>query len=732
MKKTTLHFLYFISCFLYFSGCRVVEEDGSSNNSQYKNDIQSSPPKKSEKEKENKKSALTKDETPPISKNNTANTEAKVEVAKKNVDKNTSIKVEVPKKPVATKTAKVEVKKEGENNKPLSSKISDNKLAESSPKVEILNKAVTESLPKEVEVPKPLECKHVQQDDDKEGENNKPLSSKTSNNKPAETSPKVEILNKAVTESLPKEVAKPLENKHVQQDDVKEDDPKTIILKNDHISIKRIVKSIIDENIIYEIKKSSPIPLFIDDKGNTIPNGDIDSLTKEQMITTSYLLLPKEDWFVKHYEDNPFVGIDGFTLPRPSIAGFEMQKVEESSDAILYKKLELIEPPTVREILKLEKSFKTAFTNQLGEGGQGLVFLLAFNHKEYALKRHKQSEAVDQWYQLELVQFTNAAVKLYASFIYNNEFYYIMEKGKSLDKIIENNEKIDENIILASTKKIQLLHKTFKDFNIINNDIKPGNMILVNGRIKIIDPYNSYTDVSYKGSPPQRMVKVLVESYKGQYFVFVKHLLEEYFKKDCQMDFFSKKGISLCEGTIRHWLQMVCKELSLGIDCSLITNFEELYANLTQEDFIQLFDKTNCPQKISSFLPQPYPHLLKRDEIQWSFYFNKLDELKERFLRNCSKLDSTFYKSIADKYLPYFSKNNEELVAFNIKFDDENDSKFQEWIIDFYTPYFKDRVWKNLLALFGATIDPFPALMKEKLESMNSELYKELIKLYNL
>lgn len=605
--------------------------------------------------------------------------------------------------------------------------------------------------------------------DKKKFENNKPKTNSKNNGKKVQTSsskkqdfkqkPKTFNTSNSNTKRLNKKIVtnpiegetKPIDNKSAEKTHKKDSDvfkpsktstaveqPKnqvaqntTVLLSNDYFTIKKI-----DEKKTYEINQPIKAPTFLDENGNATANTDVNSITKEQMENTSYILLPLDHWFVKATEDRPFAQLPNIVLPRTNIYGFSLKALEKTSEGVLYEKSEAINPPKKADYASLDadtfNSFFANINNRLGKGTYGEVFSFSHDGKDYALKKQILQFEIDEFYNLELLQFTNAVAKVYGSFCYEGKLFIIMEKGeKSLDKVIANKEKLNDTILLESAKRMQYLSQAYQKLNIENNDIKPHNMILTDDGIKTIDISVAKT-YGYEGSPGNKAALSLINIYAKKQISHPRDLFERYYSVPQTVNFLHK--------TFIYWLREIANHLSLPINLDTINNFDNLYYNLSQENLLEMFkrvddrDKKICPYLNRTWKTDPlsqeiYPQLLKKEEIEWSLYFNKIDILKRVFINNINYEEDIFNTTLKSKYQNKLIKIGDH-YELNIDFDNKNSEEFHEWVFDVYEPHFKYTVY-GLLGTEFKEIDPFPSLIRGMLEDQNYELYLEISKLYN-
>lgn len=152
---------------------------------------------------------------------------------------------------------------------------------------------------------------------------------------------------------------------------------------------------------------------------------------------------------------------------------------------------------------------KYSFGKKIGEGKFGKVFCAKKGFDEYAVKVIKKSQNEDPKKEYDFLnEMSGKVAPNVVEFVEDqNQYFIVMElcNGVSLDKKISKyglkNYSQSVALIQNIAKGIQSIHKR----GIIHNDIKPENIIVIGGNIRVVDfglaEHISEEDRHYNGTP---------------------------------------------------------------------------------------------------------------------------------------------------------------------------------------------------------------------------------------
>ena len=137
----------------------------------------------------------------------------------------------------------------------------------------------------------------------------------------------------------------------------------------------------------------------------------------------------------------------------------------------------------------------------MGKGGFGIVYLIEYKQKKYALKKIplitlEMKDIISCEKVIEILTSINNEyiVKYYYSFKDKHYFNVVMEYAGDSDlkqfiqKYIDKGMLIEENIIIDIIKQIYLVLKEIQKYKIIHRDLKPENIFInEKNKIKICD-----------------------------------------------------------------------------------------------------------------------------------------------------------------------------------------------------------------------------------------------------
>lgn len=341
---------------------------------------------------------------------------------------------------------------------------------------------------------------------------------------------------------------------------------------------------------------------------------------------------------------------------------------------------------------------------------------------------------------MERLLFTDGVAKVYGMFKVNDEPFMIMEKGET-DLATLNKAKFslsDAQIIDASKRFIKLIDAQ-KKLNIVNDDIKPENLIVTaDGRVVVID----ISGLKTKGIPGEEselLARSLLENHRGLDLRGGVINLIEYFhpyRKD------ERDKIIASPFLLGHWARSYCRYFVDPVRCSSVNNFEDLFAILPKPSLLTITTDIDKKFENSCGTTDCFygTHLLKPNiqeisDADWEKYFEMKDIIGEKFCSHMNVVDeySDFFSVIKNKYSSYCKEingegNNKSLV-FEKKFISSSDPEFHAWIKDALSPDIKSRIFE-LFAGPGIRPSLFRSIFEDEYDAQDP-VGVALLKLYD-
>lgn len=385
--------------------------------------------------------------------------------------------------------------------------------------------------------------------------------------------------------------------------------------------------------------------------------------------------------------NNPFKNIDFITPARPFINGQFLNEEKEANKKVIDK-------------TKLTEIFPDYDKNLLGEGGEGKVYKVTYDGKEYALKENAQ-----EYEKLEKLQSINAVVKVFGTFEMDNKPYMLMELGKkTLAGMNKNKEKLSDEQIIDATNSFKELIFMQKKLGITNSDIKPANLLLSqDNKLKVIDMSNDAFTQGYHGTEGQLFARSLLEnknniSIKGgvieldKFFQFDKSYVEENIISADMLKYLNK---------------IICNEIfPKDSRCEGIQNFDDLFPLISQEKIYEIALKVNekfenkegtIDDIYKTNLPKPLVNELTQED--WEKYYQQRDKIISvicskiiivKILKDNNLKTDNFQKIINNKYENFFDFDDANNCKLKNDFTSADDDKFKQFIKDaFYEDVYK-------------------------------------------
>ena len=235
---------------------------------------------------------------------------------------------------------------------------------------------------------------------------------------------------------------------------------------------------------------------------NNINNNKNDNLLKQEISSYNDINSMKNNKINNNYNINFNININNdYTNTNPSN---NIYNINENNNNILPIKFPELEPSSnfkLSEFLKL---------GEIGKGTEGIIYSVKWkkNNKKYALKKgliklietvKKRQQEINMLKEFRKKTGSDGVINIYGYLCltnkqnyYNYDFYEIMELAElDWDKEIERRGKIRQ--YYSEYELINIMHQIVHTFyllqinHITHRDIKPQNIIIVNGKYKIID-----------------------------------------------------------------------------------------------------------------------------------------------------------------------------------------------------------------------------------------------------
>ena len=235
---------------------------------------------------------------------------------------------------------------------------------------------------------------------------------------------------------------------------------------------------------------------------NNINNNKNDNLLKQEISSYNDINSMKNNKINNNYNINFNININNdYTNHNPSN---NIYNINENNNNILPIKFPELEPSSnfkLSEFLKL---------GEIGKGTEGIIYSVKWkkNNKKYALKKgliklietvKKRQQEINMLKEFRKKTGSDGVINIYGYLCltnkqnyYNYDFYEIMELAElDWDKEIERRGKIRQ--YYSEYELINIMHQIVHTFyllqinHITHRDIKPQNIIIVNGKYKIID-----------------------------------------------------------------------------------------------------------------------------------------------------------------------------------------------------------------------------------------------------
>ena len=453
-------------------------------------------------------------------------------------------------------------------------------------------------------------------------------------------------------------------------------------------------------DIVFEIKEAVEKPVLIKQDGTLLEKSSIEDITYDDMLDFYYIALPQNDNFINQLIDNPFKNIDFITPARPFVNGQFLNEEKSDKNTVIFKLNNLKANKKVIDKAKLTEIFPDYDKNLLGEGGQGKVYKVTYDGKEYALKENAQ-----EYEKLEKLQSMNAVVKVFGTFEMDNKPYMLMELGqKTLADMNKNKEKLSDEQIIDATKSFKKLIFMQKKLGITNSDIKPANLLLSqDNKLKVIDMSDAFTK-GYHGKESQLLARSLLEN-KNNISIKGGHIkLEEFFKHNKS---YTEENI-ISADMLKYLNKIICNEIfPKDPRCQSIQNFDDLFPLISQEKNYEIALKVNerFENKEGSVdeyvyetnLPKPLVNELTQED--WEKYYQQKDKVIMGVCQKIIYIKKTkvnnkeiynFEEIMNNKYENFFDFDDANNCKLKNDFTSADDDKFKQFIKDaFYEDVYK-------------------------------------------
>ena len=495
----------------------------------------------------------------------------------------------------------------------------------------------------------------------------------------------------------------------------------------------------------YEIRKSTKVPLLVKN-GALIEIPKLEDISHTEFLGSSFLLLPSEHKFARHFAENPFQDQAPLLGARASLWGHELVPLKTEHNNILYKIGKELSKPELSLVSnqKLAELFGDYKKHSLGKGGQGEVFKITYKGKDYALKSNAQ-EAVS----MEKLQFTDGVAKIYAMFNANDNTrivpFMIMEVGKeSLNALNDRAEKLSVQQVVDAAKRFERLLDAQEVLKITNTDIKPHNLLLTqDGRLVVID-IAAATTRGYSGSESALLARALLENQRNLSLTGGYIALDRFFEFVPQY-----RSINIASPVlISAWYKAMCKELfPTQTACSQVKDYDALFALFNKPMLFEIGEEINKNYKdqtgthdtkeyglYNTNLPLPNVQDILQDD--WKAYFSKRNEIGAKFCEQFEYVSknptgvSVFFEPLKTSYSAFCQQQPDKAWVFLKAFKDFQDPDFRTWILDALSPGVKLETFKQL-AKTGPSLDSlYEGIIKSEVDVVNDPVGKAIFKLF--
>lgn len=498
-----------------------------------------------------------------------------------------------------------------------------------------------------------------------------------------------------------------------------------VVLENAYLLIK---KNPTNGALEYLIKQTISKPIFIQNDGKIIENSDVSLISSLEFEKNNFVLLPETHWFSRHFLNNPFKKNSSLTIVRPSIWGFLVDFKKSENKGTLWLKGAKIDKKEVQTLSEseLRKIFPAYDAKVLGQGGVGKVYDVSYDGISYALKENSSES-----YELERLQFTDAVVKIFASFSMNNQDYLVMEKGiTDLQAMDEKAQKLPKDVVLDAIKRFTHLLRAEKYFGISNNDIKPGNIIVTQNQRPMMIDLSESTSRGYHGTEGELLARALLGNQINQ------RLASNYISLDRYFDFDGDyRNYNIASPYfLKYWYPQVCaKELNNDPRCK-VNSFEEVFALFSKAQLQEIGERINAYYTRTSIPPKPdnsgthdstaygpyrtglpLPNLRDASAVNWQEFYNQKDKIGASFCVPLFGTRETFRRPYYAKHQAYCrNRTAGQEYRYVRNFTGFNDPQFKEWILDAYAPSIMVETFK-LLARENPISSVYPLIFKTEL-----------------
>ena len=244
--------------------------------------------------------------------------------------------------------------------------------------------------------------------------------------------------------------------------------------------------------------------------------------------------------------------------------------------------------------------------NQIGKGSEGIIYSVKWikNNKKYALKKGKlKNLELVQKRQEEIMMLkkfskntgSDGVIKIYGNLYIKNmkgyyDYYEIMELAEiDWDLEIKNREKM--NLFYEENELMKIMYQIVKTFSLLqkshitHRDIKPQNIMIVNGKFKVCDFGNA------------RILKrdgLVVQRIRGSEMFMSPIIFKAYHSKNTQVKHHTFKSDVFSLG--------MCFLLAANLSYDLLNSIREVYDMITIENIIYNYLGGRYSQKVINIL----------------------------------------------------------------------------------------------------------------------------------
>lgn len=290
------------------------------------------------------------------------------------------------------------------------------------------------------------------------------------------------------------------------------------------------------------------------------------------------------------------------------------------------------------------------------------------------------SSVLDDFSAMENAWFTGAIVPVYGYYQSNFGASMVTGLGEVLDSLIGKREFTDRTLLI-SIGQMNKYCEVAKAINAQTYDIKPKNMVEIDGEIRLIDIGNkSAVTPGITGSCYQKVARALIQAYlRAEISWFPDNI---------------KKNMTPVYE--KYSTRQLCHKYKLP-NCDDIESFDEFYATLSDDSKAKILINGNKTFGAWNF-EMTYPVVRKfNNSINWSAeYFDNKNKIGEVLCRDVSispKYEK-FKKYCIDneKYSPTDFQRGVFKYKFNADLFATNNNEFQSWIMEIFKPHIDEEI----------------------------------------